>query len=399
MKTRGFDAVRLIVLLGVLFSTLAAATFRTSPLVSMAALLWSVLLLSGLMALWWKWRGGDWQVRREAPPVATAGEEFVMRLEVVNGGRWPLPFFEVGARDHATGATMRALTPWLGSGQSVSWQTTMNFDKRGVYRLPALAAGPVDPLGLFPPAREAVAAEEIIVWPRPLHLSHFNLGGVQGDANNSLLMSAGDSGDFRGVRAWRAGENARRIHWKSTARSGQLHIVEWEEEAAGDVTIVFDNSAAFTSAPLASSELIDENWALETAVQIVASAAVHVLDNGRTLHLWYWASDHSTARAQPFLVQGHGPTARAAVLDALAAVQIAADTEADLPSLTRAASISGQNALIVASAGAQWQHIAAWPGDTLRIIAVAADENDPIAHTAVTIVRPNDSIERALESL
>jgi hypothetical protein len=68
---------------------------------------------------------------------------------------------------------------------------------------------------------------------------------------------------------------------KSTARTGDLHIVEWEESFGSDLTVLLDVRAATRDAAA-----LDE--ALEAAITLTASVAAHLLENGYHFQIFYW---------------------------------------------------------------------------------------------------------------
>ena len=50
----------------------------------------------------------------------------------------------------------------------------------------------------------------------------------------------GTEGDFYGVREWRSGDSRRWIHWRSSARSGELVVRQFEQPRNRDVAVLLD---------------------------------------------------------------------------------------------------------------------------------------------------------------
>ena len=48
------------------------------------------------------------------------------------------------------------------------------------------------------------------------------------------------SGDFFGVREWQAGDSVRWIHWRGTARHGQLMVRQFEKHRRRDIVLLLD---------------------------------------------------------------------------------------------------------------------------------------------------------------
>jgi uncharacterized protein (DUF58 family) len=114
--------------------------------------------------------------------------------------------------------------------------------RRGVYQLPPVQAGARDPLGLFTTAQARTAPASITILPRPVRVARLGFcGGTQHGAHApQAATTTADATDFHGIRTWRPGEAIRRVHWKSTVRTGELHVVEWEEDPGCDLTVLFD---------------------------------------------------------------------------------------------------------------------------------------------------------------
>jgi uncharacterized protein (DUF58 family) len=107
------------------------------------------------------------------------------------------------------------------------------------------------------------------------------------------------------LRAFRPGDDPRRVHWKQTARTGSMVFTEREAEEGRRLSIVFDNAVG----TLASDEALAR---FERLVSEAATAAVDYLDRGFEVELV--TRDDQLAFAS-------GPLQRRAVLEMLALVQ------------------------------------------------------------------------------
>lgn len=76
---------------------------------------------------------------------------------------------------------------------------------------------------------------------------------------------------FAGVHSYRPGDNARHVHWRATARTGQLQIKEFDPSDTLSLTIAVD----VQTLPRTYEYLAD---ALEYVVMAAASIAIHALD-------------------------------------------------------------------------------------------------------------------------
>lgn len=174
--------------------------------------------------------------------------------------------------------TRRFLMEALPSGNSLNTALPLLHLPRGRYRVVELKLIGSDTLGLFriqkrvPPdvsfdsvldtqkaARSTPAAArsednpldkspsaEFVIGPSAL--SHHEI------AFSPLLLTRGDGGvpatrflgqgeDVRGTRLYAAGDDLRRVHWKSTARKGQLVVKEFHHTVQEHVLVVWDGAA------------------------------------------------------------------------------------------------------------------------------------------------------------
>ena len=104
--------------------------------------------------------------------------------------------------------------------------------RRGVIRLTDLRVLLPDALGLFQRCRKVSApAATLTVLPRRYPLPPIELPGsarfqIGGEMTGNAI---GNSGEFVGLRDYRAGDPLRQIHWKSWARTGRPIVKELED--------------------------------------------------------------------------------------------------------------------------------------------------------------------------
>jgi uncharacterized protein (DUF58 family) len=183
---------------------------------------------------------------------ALAGHEdttVTLPLTVVNEGRLPRFLVTLELRLPAgltclseQGELFIPLIPAAGRSDLVA---TMHLEKRGAYRLTDVRVSAVDPLGMFGSSRPLPAPAEILVYPQIVPLLNPALSGRSdprsAETSHRELTPGGE--EFHGVRQYVPGDGLRRVHWKSTARHGQFHVIEFAQPVSRSVSLILDTSA------------------------------------------------------------------------------------------------------------------------------------------------------------
>ncbi len=118
--------------------------------------------------------------------------------------------------------------------------THLRFGRRGVYALKTLMLQSRYPLGLVQARRRLRAPAEVLVHPaegRITGLMHSRLRGRTMHLSRPARAWRGDDVLY-GVREYREGDDPRRIHWRTTARRGELTMTQWRAEEGTEVFIV-----------------------------------------------------------------------------------------------------------------------------------------------------------------
>jgi uncharacterized protein (DUF58 family) len=151
--------------------------------------------------------------------------------------------------------------------------------RRGEYSLGPLIVTREDPFGLVAADRASVGRSEVVVTPRVFPLIRSELIQASGDgARHEHRMSSHPQVDELIAREYRAGDPMRRIHWRATARRGELMVRQEEQEVDPAVVLLLD-----TGSVTGESSVAPETF--EHLVDLAASIAVHVLGDGFRLSL------------------------------------------------------------------------------------------------------------------
>jgi uncharacterized protein (DUF58 family) len=116
--------------------------------------------------------------------------------------------------------------------------------KRGRFRWSGLTVVGTDALGLVPMSkRYDLKPAELTVLPRPIpvHLELVSATGW-GAAEADFGRSRGAGIDPRGIRPYTSGDPLRYIHWRSSAKTGQLLVKEFETGSYSALAFVVQNS-------------------------------------------------------------------------------------------------------------------------------------------------------------
>ncbi|WBB80012.1 DUF58 domain-containing protein [Micromonospora sp. WMMD882] len=275
-------------------------------------------------------------VRSLDPHRAPVGASSRVVLRLQNMSRLPTGTLLLEDRlPYALGSRPRVVLERLGGYQASSVAYTVRADVRGRYEVGPLGVRMTDPFGLCELSRAFPSTDRLTVIPQVTALPSIRLPGEYAGSGDSRARSVAVHGeDDAATREYRMGDDLRRVHWKSTARTGELMVRREEQPWESRATVVLDTRAYGHrgDGPTASFE-----W----AVSATASIATHLRQAGYKLRL----VTGSGADVDATEVAGDG-----VLLDHLAEVRL--DQRGELASLVERVRQRSDGGLIIAVLGA-----------------------------------------------
>jgi uncharacterized protein (DUF58 family) len=258
------------------------------------------LVCLAIAILWARSLRWDLEVRRVVHPAhIAAGERPVVDLSVRNRLLRPSPVIALDDPIGHLAGRQRLLAPIGGQDQG-TYRYHLPAVGRGAYQAGPLIGSVTDPLGLSVRRRELAPAERIVVHPAPTVDGKAVIAGGFGRRDGITTARAGsDNDEFSSLREYRPGDDLRRIHWASSARTDTLLVREDEQDQRGRVVLLVD--------------LRDSRWdhgGFEAALGAATGVATGALDLHLQLRLVTSAGTDTGL--------GSGPGHRGRVLDELA---------------------------------------------------------------------------------
>ncbi len=272
---------RLVLNVAGLFVAIVAVLFALPSLYLMAAILWLIPAVSYFMG--WLMLGGL-TCERALPLSATAGE--IVPLIYTLGNRSPLPKFYLLIRDtlprgvaFSEGPPL-VMTLWPGAEGET--RGLLETRRRGVFSIGPAQVYSTDPLGLQTFSQKMPVVSELVVYPAlvPLRDSWVRGAAAQGWRGEASALTRGGGDDFYGVREYQPGDELRRVHWRTTARTGTLAVTEYAQGVTLDVLVALDLSQ---EAYAGTGE--GDGSALETAISLTVTLLDDLLRHGHTVRL------------------------------------------------------------------------------------------------------------------
>jgi uncharacterized protein (DUF58 family) len=199
------------------------------------------------------------RVRRVLPPAIHAGTPYLMGIALENRKR-RLPSFSIEVEDLVDGRPIEKRCYFLklpaGRLQETAYRNTMS--RRGRHRLTGFRLATKFPFGLWPRARTVADADELIVYPALIPPAEALLRGLPAHPASGRSFAPSRQGEFRGLRAFRSGDDPRDIHWRTSARRGLVLVREKEDEETRAATVVLDNDPAAGEDPAAFERAVSE---------------------------------------------------------------------------------------------------------------------------------------------
>ncbi|WP_412542244.1 DUF58 domain-containing protein [Longispora sp. K20-0274] len=214
------------------------------------------------------------------PRRASVGASARVVLRLQNLSRIPTGTMLLEDRlPYALGSRPRLVLERLGSYQTSTVAYTVRADVRGRYEVGPLVVRLTDPFGLCELTRSFPSTDRLTVIPQVTALPEIRLAGEYAGSGESRARSVAVHGeDDAATREYRHGDDLRRVHWRSTARVGELMVRREEQPWESKATIVVDTrgTAHRGEGPTSSFE-----WSVSAA----ASVALHLRHEGYKLRM------------------------------------------------------------------------------------------------------------------
>lgn len=268
------------VLLGLTMAFFGAAVNTMSGWLYVISGVMIALLLVGS----WSPPRGLRQIRlyRQPTPPISVGETLAMHLELHNHSNRPLGLLQI--RDHSPpslGASSTTAIAVIPAGKSKTWTYSCQPQRRGLYHWDTISLRTAAPLGLFWCRRLQPAPAQVTIYPQILPLRRCPLIDQLGLALGSQWQAArqpqmANEGLTRALRPYRWGDPTRLIHWRTSARYGELRVRELEQLTADNQVVI-------------GLDTVSDRWSeatFESAVTAAASLYIYSLRRQLPTALW-----------------------------------------------------------------------------------------------------------------
>jgi uncharacterized protein (DUF58 family) len=246
--------------------------------------------------------------RTITPRRVVAGSTARVRLELENLTRLSTRVLLAEDRvPYSLGASPRFVLARLPGGRRAAVTYSLRSEVRGRYAVGPLRLRLADPFGMCELTRSFTATDPLVVVPRTWPLAAVQAGGQWAGSGESLARSAAASGeDDLATREYRYGDDLRRVHWRSTARRGELMVRRDEQPRQMRATVLLDTrrEGHRGEGPASSFE-----WAVSAA----ASSGVHLA--GQRYGVRLLLDEDAASWTGPYSTDGAGE-----LLDELAVV-------------------------------------------------------------------------------
>ncbi len=135
----------------------------------------------------------------------------------------------------------------LRHGGTKTYPYQLEFQQRGYYQIGPLVLETGDLFGLHRRWRTGADPHFVLVYPEVVPLEGYDVASRRpiGEVRMTHRLFE-DPTRISGVRAYQAGDPLNRVHWRATARTGQLHSKVYEPSSIAGSTILLEfNEGAF----------------------------------------------------------------------------------------------------------------------------------------------------------
>ncbi|CAL9598816.1 DUF58 domain-containing protein [Streptomyces sp. enrichment culture] len=215
-----------------------------------------------------------------APARVPVGGEARVHLRMDNVSRLPTGLLMLQDRvPYVLGPRPRFVLDRMEPGGHREVSYRVRSDLRGRYPLGPLQLRLTDPFGMCELTRSFATQDMLTVIPRVTALPPVRFAGEAkgyGDGRHRSPALAGEDDVI--PRGYRYGDDLRRVHWRSTARYGELMVRREEQPRRARCTVLLDTRGG-------AYEGAGPDSAFEWAVSATASVLAHMLERGFSVRL------------------------------------------------------------------------------------------------------------------
>ncbi len=227
-------------------------------------------------------------VRLFSPPVVSAGATADVTLRVRNAGSVTTPTVlwndAIPWREGQEPNELGPIRIRPASARTVVLSYELHPHRRGLYPIGPLVVEFGDPFGMARASAACGEVDRLTVVPAVTALPEGGPVLIDGDGAAQLVQrrAVGNDDDLT-TREYRSGDALRRVHWRASARHGELMVRQEEHRSHPDSRIVVDTRLGGYPDAVPDTE----NWpptpsseAFEWSVRMLASLAVHLDESG-----------------------------------------------------------------------------------------------------------------------
>lgn len=178
--------------------------------------------------------------------------------------------------------------PYLKPGAEQRVEVIATSHQRGRLMLPGVRISSRFPLGLFACQVDYVLPAELLVYPALGRFRYdpwrdYRAASSASSTRNSVHDRSGQE-EFHGVREYRQGDNLRWIHWRASARTGELVVREMIPQRPTHMVVMLDPWPEVTSGSR-DHKVVASSAAAEMTITAAATALCDALEKGHRVGL------------------------------------------------------------------------------------------------------------------
>ena len=250
---------------------LAATNTGNNLLYLILAMMLSCLAVSGVLS---EQTMRHLRLQREVPSRLFAGAPASFRVWLTNRKRrLPSYALHLTETDPAGGRTANHFLLKVAPQRREAWQYLLTLPCRGRHFLPGVRLLTRFPFGLFAKMSRPILLDPVLVYPAIRELSPEEVPAALTPGWRARDRRGHGAG-LHNLRPYRPGDDPRLLHWKTSARAGDLMVKELEDEDRPRVRLVLEDPK-----PATPSGVVEDN------ISRAASIAAYAIRRGYQVQL------------------------------------------------------------------------------------------------------------------